>query len=86
MMGTIRQIKVLYWRDSCRAMSLSRIGRNSISDTTKVMIDRAKLTAISACVMLVNRSLRGYRGRRAALRRVAQALQFEVASAVAISE
>jgi len=56
----IRQIKVLYCNDACLARSPSRMGKNSMSEITKVMIDRARLRAMSACDMLANRSLRGY--------------------------
>ena len=59
-MGTIRQKKVLHWRDSCLARSPSRMGKNSVSEMTKVRIERARLVAISACDMLMMSSLRGY--------------------------
>ena len=60
MIGMIRQIKVLYCSDSCLAGSLSRKGKNSMIEMTNVMIERARLRAMSTYDMLVSRSLRGY--------------------------
>jgi len=56
------------------------MGKNSMSEITKVMMETARLRAMNACDMLVNRSLRGNTTGRfeVVVRTVAHALFDEV--------